>query len=91
MGKNSEDTQEIQAMIDEISASLDRLEKEYLHTVNFKRCKMWAEQYSLIHAAQEAIDQAESSLNWVIGGSHPLSEKPNRKELSIKAEPKLGY
>ncbi|AOH55472.1 hypothetical protein ABE28_014030 [Peribacillus muralis] len=52
-------TEEILRMIAEISTSLDRLELSYGETVNTVRCKLWAEQYTLVNDAQEAIEKAE--------------------------------
>ncbi|MGE7878389.1 hypothetical protein [Peribacillus muralis] len=52
-------TEEILRMIAEISTSLDRLELSYGKTVNTVRCKLWAEQYTLVNDAQEAIEKAE--------------------------------
>ncbi|MDQ7863159.1 hypothetical protein RCO48_25285 [Peribacillus frigoritolerans] len=52
-------TEEILRMIAEISTSLDRLEISYGETVNTVRCKLWAEQYTLVNEAQEAIEKAE--------------------------------
>jgi hypothetical protein len=59
MVNNSVATEEILRMIAEISTSLDCLENSYGETVNTVRCKLWAEQYTLVNEAQEAIEKAE--------------------------------
>ncbi|MDW7614668.1 hypothetical protein SC499_07985 [Peribacillus simplex] len=79
MVNKSVSTEEILRMIAEISTSLDRLEISYGETVNTVRCKLWAEQYTLVNNVQEAIEKAEDYWVSAEGVNHSFSivlEKP---------------
>ncbi|CAH0186299.1 hypothetical protein SRABI96_01560 [Peribacillus sp. Bi96] len=71
-------TEEILRMIAEISTSLDRLEISYGETVNTVRCKLWAEQYTLVNDAQEAIEKAEEYWVNTEGENHSFSFVPEK-------------
>ncbi|MBT2649311.1 hypothetical protein J7E52_21810 [Bacillus sp. ISL-34] len=77
-------TEEILRMIAEISTSLDRLEISYGETVNTVRCKLWAEQYTLVNEAQEAIEKAEDYWVNAEGANHSFSIVPKKTIIKHK-------
>lgn len=76
-------TEEILRMIAEISTSLDRLEISYGETVNTVRCKLWAEQYTLVNEAQ-AIEKAEDYWVNAEGPNHSFSIVPEKRMIKHK-------
>lgn len=78
---------EMLEMIDDIHSSLDGLEKAYGLAVNTERCRLWAEQYKMVHQAQEALEAVEASLNQ----SPVYFIKQGKTTKNLKVTPNLSF
>lgn len=87
MGNKDVVVEEMLKMISDIHSSLDGLERAYDLAVNTERCKLWAEQYTIVNQAQEALDAVEMSLKQ----SPVYSIKVEKLTNPMKVTPNLGF
>ncbi|MFD0051648.1 hypothetical protein ACFVHQ_20415 [Actinomycetes bacterium NPDC127524] len=90
---NKASAEEILCLIAAISDSLDELEQSIDETINTERCRLWSNQYKMVHSAQQQLERIEEKWNTkedIISQSYLMkTEKSGTHPLL--ANPKLGF
>ncbi|OIK12328.1 hypothetical protein [Bacillus sp. MUM 13] len=90
---NKASAEEILCLIAAISDSLDELEQSIDETINTERCRLWSNQYKMVHSAQQQLERIEEKWNTkedIISQSY-LMKKEKSGNHPLLANPKLGF